>query len=138
MRSNLAGCDPARVVDLTPVERRELITVERWQAAFEAVEPGDRLLLRTDWSHRIGTDSCRDELPRISPKLADWFVAKRVAMFGVEAPSVADVNNLPEVTEVHQKLFRGGVVIVEGLIKLDQLQLPIVEVIALPKLLPCH
>lgn len=56
----------------------------------------------------------------------------QVALIGVEAPSVADVNNLPEVTEVHQKLFRDGVVIVEGLINLDQLKPPVVEFIALP------
>ena len=42
------------------------------------------------------------------------------------------MNDLPEVTEVHQTLFRGGVVIVEGLVNLDQLTQPIVEFIALP------
>lgn len=124
-------CGPAKVVDLTPVELSELLTVERLSAAVD-VEPGDRLLLRTDWSHRLGTDEYRDALPRISHELAEWLVEKEVALVGVEAPSVADVNDLPEVTEVHQTLFRGGVVIVEGLVNLDQLRQPIVEFIALP------
>ena len=55
-----------------------------------------------------------------------------MALIGVEPPSVADVNDLAELTEVHQTLFRGGVVIVEGLANLDQITQPEVEFIALP------
>ena len=53
-------------------------------------------------------------------------------MIGVEPPSVADVNNMAELTEVHQTLFRGNVMIVEGLANLDQLTTDEVEFIALP------
>jgi predicted dehydrogenase/kynurenine formamidase len=125
-------CGPAKVVDLTPVEPRELLTVERLQRSLLQVEPGDRLLLRTDWSKRFGTDAYRDQLPRISLELAEWLVNKQVALIGVEPPSVADVNDMAELTAVHQTLFRGGVVIVEGLTNLDQLRAPVVEFIALP------
>lgn len=125
-------CGPAKVVDLTPVEPRELITVEHLMPRVESVEAGDRLLLRTGWSHRLGTDSYRDELPRISVALARWLVEQQVALIGVEAPSVADVLDLAELTEVHQTLFRGDVVIVEGLVNLDQLRQPVIEFIALP------
>jgi kynurenine formamidase len=90
------------------------------------------LLFRTDWSKRVGTPEYRDELPRISIELAHWLVARGVALIGVEPPSVADVNNIAELTEVHQVLFRGGVVIVEGLANLDRLTASEVEFIALP------
>jgi kynurenine formamidase len=53
-------------------------------------------------------------------------------MIGVEPPSVADVNNLQELTQVHQTLFRGGITIVEGLANLDQILGGEVEFIALP------
>jgi len=43
-------------------------------------------------------------------------------MVGVEPPSVADVNDLAAVTEVHQILLGGKVIIVEGLTNLDQLE----------------
>lgn len=71
-------------------------------------------------------------MPRISIELARWLVDHQVALIGVEPPSVADVNNMAELTEVHQMLFRGGVVIVEGLANLDRLTQPEVEFIALP------
>lgn len=125
-------CGPARVVNLAPVEPHQLITVADVEGALGAVKPGDRLLIRTDWHHHYGTDEYRDALPRISIELARWLVDRRVALIGVEPPSVADVNERKELTEVHQTLFRGGVTIVEGLANLDQLTQSEVDFIALP------
>ena len=52
---------------------------------------------------------------------AAWCVAHRVKILGVEPPSIADVNHLPEVTRIHKVLLGGGVTIVEGLAFLDRL-----------------
>jgi kynurenine formamidase len=125
-------CGPATVVDLTPIEPRELITVRHLEPIAEEIKPGHRLLLRTDWYRTYGTQAYRDELPRISVELARWLVQKKVALIGVEPPSVADVNKVTEVTKVHQTLFRGGVVIVEGLANLDKLRQTSIEFIAVP------
>jgi D-apiose dehydrogenase len=125
-------CGPARVVDMGTAEPRQSLTVEDVVSRLGTVHPGDRLLFRTGWSKRAGTPEYRNELPRISLDLARWLVERKVVLIGVEPPSVADVNNLEELTEVHQTLFRGGVVIVEGLTNLDRLTQPVVEFIALP------
>ncbi|MFO1021828.1 MAG: cyclase family protein [Planctomycetales bacterium] len=125
-------CGPAKVINLTPVASRELITVERLKPWHDRIQAGDRLLLRTDWHRLHGTPAYRDELPRISPELARWLVEKQVALVGVEPPSVADVNNMRELTEVHQTLFRGNVLIIEGLAHLNELHQDEVELIALP------
>jgi len=61
----------------------------------------------------------RDELPRVSLELTRWRVEHRVKLLGVEPPSVADVNHLPELIGIHQTLLGGGVLIVEGLTNLD-------------------
>ncbi|MGI9471713.1 MAG: cyclase family protein [Rubripirellula sp.] len=128
-----ACCGPARVVNLAPVEAAELITVDRFQAALRSsLEPGERLLLRTDWHERYPSAEYRDRLPRISIELAQWFVEQQVRLVGVEPPSVADVNNSAELTDVHQTLFRGGVVIVEGLCNLDQIPGEQCDFVALP------
>lgn len=123
---------PASVVDLAPAQPKQLIQVQDLGSLAETIQPGARLLLRTDWHKRYGTASYRDELPRISRELADWLVQRQVALVGVEPPSVADVNNAQELTEVHQTLFRGNVLVVEGLANLDQISTPEVEFIALP------
>jgi len=128
-----ACCGKARVVNLAPIEPAELITVERFQEALSTdLELGERLLLRTDWSGRYPGGEYRDKLPRISIELARWLVEHQVRLVGVEPPSVADVNNSEELTDVHQTLFRGGIVIVEGLCNLDQIETERCEFIALP------
>jgi kynurenine formamidase len=127
---------PAKLVDLTPVEPRELITPSRLGGAADTIVAGDRILLRTDWSHRHGTSAWRDELPRIDVSLARWLVARRVKLLGVEPPSVADVNHRVELTTVHQILLEAGIVIVEGLTNLDKLSTETFHLIVLPMRIP--
>lgn len=122
----------ATVIDLTPVQPSQLLRIEDFKPFEDRVTRGARLLLRTDWSDRFGTPEYRNQLPRISAELAEWFVERGVALLGVEPPSVADVNCLPEVTEVHEILLGGGVLIVEGLRGLKRLKTHTVEFIALP------
>ena len=122
----------ALVVDLSPASPKQLFEVSDFAGVADSVTEGCRLLLRTDWHKRYGTPAYRNELPRISVALAEWFAERRVGMIGVEPPSVADVNNIQEVTRVHQTLFRGNVVIIEGLTNLDQLHQPVVNFVALP------
>lgn len=123
---------PARVVDLTPVEPRERITVERLGPAQHEIRRGDRLLLRTDWSRRHGTPEYREQLPRIDLSLARWLVERGVVLLGVEPPSVADVNDREELTAVHKVLLTGGVTVVEGLANLSEITSDVVELIVLP------
>lgn len=126
------GVGPALIINHAPAEPRQLITVDHMAAYEDQIQAGSRLLIRTDWHKRFGTPAYRHELPRISLQLAKWLVERSVALIGVEPPSVADVNNMQELTEVHQTLFRGDVVIVEGLANLDQISQSTVQFVALP------
>jgi kynurenine formamidase len=122
----------AWVVNLSKIEAKSLIFIKDLGEIAQKFKKGDSLLLRTDWSKRLGTEGYRNDLPRISRELAEWCVAKNVQILGIEPPSVADVNNLAEVTEIHHILLRGGIVIVEGLTNLDKIEKSKVELIALP------
>ncbi|MEL7122642.1 MAG: cyclase family protein, partial [Bacteroidota bacterium] len=53
-------------------------------------------------------------------------------MLGVEPPSVADVNNLVEVTQIHTTLLQGKVSIIEGLTNLESISSDKVWLMALP------
>jgi kynurenine formamidase len=101
--------------------------LDRWQV-------GDSLLLHTAWDHLMTEDydRWRNALPRISVELAEWCVANGVKMLGVEPPSVADVNDLPEVTRIHEILLGGNVIIIEGLTNLNNIKRDLVDLIALP------
>ena len=94
--------------------------------------PGDSLIVQTQWSQFENQSKYRDELPRIGKDLALWCVENQVNMLAVEPPSVADVNNLPEVTEIHKILLKGNVIIIEGLTNLEQLKGDSAILMALP------
>lgn len=124
---------PAWVVNLAPLAPRTVLTVAHLGLIGAQFADGESLLLRTDWHHHVANVALyRDGLPRIGDELALWCVSHRVKILGVEPPSIADVNNLPEVTRIHKLLLGGGVTIVEGLAHLDQLTQPRVFFHALP------
>ena len=124
---------PAWVVPLPGTAAGALLTVADLGEVASKFPPGESLLLHTGWSrHADDLAVYRDALPRISEELAHWCVDHRVRMLGVEPPSVANVNDLAEVTRIHQILLGGGVTIVEGLAHLDQLTQERVFFAALP------
>ncbi len=106
-------------IDATP---SGLIEIEDLGSVAKTFRSGQSLLLRTGWSQYANDSSIyRDQLPRVSESLAAWCVEAGVKILGVEPPSVADVNNLKEVTNIHEILLGGKVTIVEGLTNLDLL-----------------
>lgn len=122
----------AWIARLDPVVSQQLLEPEDFAALEDKIEPGDSMIIRTGWSKTESYEKFRDELPRISPELAKWIVAKKINMLGVEPPSVADVNNLAEVTHVHEILLGGDVIIVEGLVNVEKIRADFVWLIALP------
>ncbi|MFH5831349.1 cyclase family protein [Halalkalibaculum sp. DA384] len=112
----------AHILRLPVQEDSYLISVSDLESIKDQISPGDSLLIQTGWSAFVWEERYRKGLPRISEQLAHWIVDKGVKMLGVEPPSVADVNNLDEVTRVHQILMEGGVIIIEGLTNIDKIQ----------------
>jgi len=124
---------PAWLVNLAGIAPRALIEVAHLGGVADQFQPGESLLLRTDWSRHVAEPAIyREQLPRISEGLACWCVERRVKILGVEPPSVADVTNRAEVTLIHKILLGGGVNIVEGLTNLDALTPEKVFFMALP------
>jgi len=123
---------PAWVADVRPVEPRVLIKPEHLGDITDQFEPGDSLLICTGWSDYYGQEKYRNELPRVSLELVLWCADKKVKMLGVEQPSVADVNDIDELTAIHQILFENEIIVVEGLANLVSLSKPKVTFIALP------
>lgn len=122
----------AHVVHLENLKDGHLISKEEVLSQIQNWEKGESILIHTNWSKKLGTHSYRNGLPRISEELAHALVEMKVNMLGVEPPSVADVNNLKEVTRIHRILFEGGITIIEGLCQLDEILEEKVFLIALP------
>ncbi len=122
----------AWIIDIAVDTTQQLIPANVVRPVEGEFRSGDSLLIRTGWCKKFGSKSYRDELPRIGEDLARWCVQHDVNMLGVEAPSVADVNNLDEVTLIHEILLGGDIIIIEGLCNLHLLHSNPVTLIALP------
>lgn len=128
----LAQCiGPALVVDLSFKAPDSLIMVADLGDAAAQINPGSRVLLRTDWDDHATLPDYRTHFPRISRELATWFVERGIWLVGVQTPSVASLADRDELRDVHQILLRGGIVIVECLMHLRELPAQ-VTFIALP------
>ncbi len=124
---------PAWVLRLPDTQPGELLTISHLDSIRDKFSMGDSLLFNTGWSsYRNDVSIYRDKMPRISEELANWCVNRQVRILGVEPPSIADVNNLEEVTRIHKILLGGKVTIVEGLTNLESLPETRFTFIALP------
>jgi kynurenine formamidase len=132
-RLDLNKCvGPAIVADLSFIKPRGLISIEHLALYADRIRPGSRLLLRTDWSTRADLPDYRIDFPRVSLALAEWLCERKIALLGVEPPSVADMANREELVAVHRTLLRSEIVIVEGLANLGALRQDEITFVALP------
>lgn len=122
----------AWVVNLTHIAPSSLLTVEDMESIADKIQEGQSLILHTGWSKKLYTDAYRNKLPRISKELANWMGDKGIGLLGVEPPSVADVNNIDEVTEIHTILMKNDIIILEGLANLHKISEEKITLIALP------
>lgn len=123
----------AWVIQLEHLQDKVIITVDDLGNIADRFQKGESLLLSTRWSRHVDQpQQYRDNFPRIGESLARWCVDREVKMLGVESPSVADVNNMEELTLIHQILLKADITIVEGLTCLDSLSQEKVFFVAAP------
>jgi kynurenine formamidase len=122
----------AWIIDLQHLKPKDEIKISHLHGIAKKFKAGESIILHTGWSKKIGTPAYRDDLPRIGRDLANWLGKNKVNILGVEPPSVADVNNIEEVTEIHNILMKNDIIIVEGLCNLELISQPKVTLIALP------
>ena len=120
------------VIDLIGIQPKTEIKISDLGKVEAKLETGEGLILRTGWSKFVNDSKYRTELPGISKELALWCVDRGVATIGVEPPSVADVNNIELLTEIHRILLGGDIIIVEGLTNLEKISQSKVQFVALP------
>ncbi len=122
----------AHVVNIEITQPQQLITEVDFISIENRLKAGDSVILKTGWHQFVGSAKYRNELPRISESAAQWLVNKNVNILAVEPPSVADVNNLAEVTLIHKILLGGNIIIVEGICNTEDITKEVVQLIALP------
>ena len=123
----------AWVIPIEHLKDEATITVKELGNVPDRFQKGESILLASQWSRHVeDPQHYRGHFPRIGEDLAQWCVDREVKMLGVESPSVADVNNMEELTHIHQILLKADITIVEGLTKLSSLSQEKVFFVAVP------
>lgn len=111
----------ASLIDFAPggeLPAGTALTREMFEARGNVFVEGARVLYRTGWSSRFGTEEYFRGFPSITDEAARWIASRRIGLLGMDTPSPAE-----DWAESHRVLLAEGteIVIVEGLANLEQL-----------------
>jgi kynurenine formamidase len=134
---------PAAVVDLTHLAENGEVTARDLERRAAHVEPGDIVLLRTDWPRKCPVESERfwREAPFTGRSACEWLVARRAKAVGYDYPPDYSIRTMifepgTAVTRhdctTHDVFFPAGITVVEYLNNLDQIGAPRCRFLALP------
>lgn len=117
---SLESCaGPASIIDLHPLNADEKITPAHLQRHEALFQPGARIILRTGWTEKCPPDAAGHftEHPVLDPDTCRWIAERRPALLGLDLPSTHTRDNVA----THGPLLGAGIVLLEGLVNLDQL-----------------
>lgn len=119
---------PAEVLGLGELAPNAEITPAMLEPFADRVLQGSRVLLRTGWSKHFGKPEFFKEHPNLTHDAAQWLVDRKIALLGVEQPSVNTKDNLA----VHRIVLGAGIPLIETMTNLDKLTQDKVYLVALP------
>ncbi len=134
---------PAAVVDLSHLGESGEVTPAELDRHAAHVEPGDIVLIRTDWPRKVSVESERfwKDAPYMGRAACEWLVARRAKAVGYDFPSDFSIRTSmfspgTPVTKhdctTHDVFFPAGVTVVEYLTNLDRIGAARCRFIALP------
>lgn len=107
----------ANVIHIKPDQG--LIRTKDLQDAWETLPKTDKLLLDTSHATKFNTTEYFSQCPSFEPTFFDFLHEQGIRLIGIDLPTVQYQNVGP--AKAHEDLLSDGIVIVEGLNKLDQL-----------------
>jgi arylformamidase len=126
---------PARVVKFPDCEPNKKITVDDIQAQVGDAHGIERILFRYDWSDHWGDISYYTGSPHLSTEACEYLRDCGVKLIGQDGPSPDDPKDSPATdndSPVHKIMLAAGIINVEYLTNMRQIQSDTVQFIALP------
>lgn len=125
---------PAAVADLSHVAPRSEVSAADLAAAV-GPSPRQRILLRFDWDHHLGTSSYYEDLPFLSEEAASWVVDSGCRLLGMDTPMAdnpANGRGTANDSPIHKILLGNDVALLEYLVNLSRLRTPVVDLVVAP------
>lgn len=119
--ADTAGLPLERLVDLRTVvvDARTDIRVEADRLRGLPDVAGAAVLVRTDWSRHWGTAQYSHGSPHLSRDAVQWLIGAGVALVGIDALNIDDVNDIAR--PAHVGLLGAGIPIIEHMTGLQAL-----------------
>lgn len=108
---------PALIADLRRQGAGAEITPADLGAAVPDLAPGSRLVLRTGWDRMLDDPAYFTACPSLTVDAASWLAERRLALLGMDMPT----PSVQESVAVHRVLLGAGVLILEALAHLEQI-----------------
>ena len=118
----------AILVDARHKKPKELLTPGDLTTREAEITRGSRVVIMTGWDETFPDRRYLSDFPSVSKDLADWLASRRIALLGVDFPSLS----LTDGPAVHRTLLGAGVVIIEGLCHLSEIRAGTFHLIAAP------
>jgi arylformamidase len=120
----------AFVLDFSHKGEKELITKEDLRKHEACLFSGSRVLLRTGWDIRFGSESFFTGFPCLTLEAAKYLSMRKIILLGMDTPSPSPVDDPGQ--EIHKTLLGADIMLLEGLRNLSRIQGNECELIALP------
>jgi len=104
-------------VDLTFKKPKEAILVEDIVQYESFIDKGFSLLFHTGWDKMYPKKEFFSDFPYVSKELAQWLAKKKVGLIGLDVPC----PNVNDWKIIHEILLGNSVLIVEGLVNMEEL-----------------
>ena len=133
---HLAGS--AAILDLSFVQANQAITKQDLRNAGDHMQPGDIVLLKTEWDLRRDhmTPEFWKEAPYLEEEAAVWLSEQDIKAAGFDFPQDYGIRNIPasppEEQPTHHYVLRKGIYLIEYLCNLHQIESSRVTFFALP------
>jgi arylformamidase len=124
----------ATVIDFSQVPERTELGVADMERALAGRRP-ERLVLRYDWSDKVGINAYYTDHPYLSEAAAQWLIDNGVRLLAMDTPMPDDPRNgrgTCKDSPNHKIILGSGAVIVEYLTNLRQLSRPEVFLVVAP------
>jgi kynurenine formamidase len=116
------------IMDLPQAGRGYILSRSACAGWDRDIEGCDGVLLKTGWGKYAGTPAYYEGFPGIDGSAVDWLLEHSVHLIALESPSVHPEKHL----EIHEKLLKNGILIIEGLVNTEELQTKYIELHGVP------
>jgi kynurenine formamidase len=120
---------PALILDLSPCVERGRIEPEDIKARLPKEHP-ERIILRTGWAERFDSGGYFEGFPVLSLEAARYLAGLKIRLLGMDTPSPSPFDDPDHL--IHKALLGEGIVIVEGLRRLEDIPGNTFEIVVLP------